>query len=108
MGLLGLPQTFRHRGTIQRSHPNAVAGSVKLLFARSLISPSGVHFSAHTFRFRVKNRSAGRVRSIPPRMLKALRAESTGLETFAIMDKPLGKYIHTPSILPTTKGFHPC
>jgi hypothetical protein len=36
-----------------------------------------------------------------------LRAESTAFEAFAMMDKPLGKYIHTPSILSTTKGFKP-
>jgi hypothetical protein len=44
---------------------------------------------------------------MPPRLLKTLRAESTAFEAFAMMDKPLGKYIHTPSILSTTKGFNP-
>jgi hypothetical protein len=44
---------------------------------------------------------------MPPRLLKALRAESTAFETLAMTDKPLGKYIHTPSILSTTKGFKP-
>src|SRR5258708_3765773 len=49
------------------------------------------------------SRSASTVRSMPPRLLKTLRAESTAFEAFAMMDKPLGKYIHTPSILSTTK-----
>jgi len=44
---------------------------------------------------------------MPPRLLKTLRAESTAFEAFAMMDKPLGKYIHTPSILSTTKEFKP-
>jgi len=44
---------------------------------------------------------------MPPRLLKTFRAESTALEPIAMMDKPLGKYIHTPSILSTTKGFKP-
>jgi hypothetical protein len=41
---------------------------------------------------------------MPPRLLKTLRAESTAFEAFAMMDKPLGKYIHTPSILSTLKS----
>src|SRR6266481_3554766 len=49
------------------------------------------------------SRSASTVRSMPPRLLKTLRAESTAFEAFAMMDKPLGNYIHTPSILSTTK-----
>src|ERR1700731_60605 len=53
------------------------------------------------------SRSASTVRSMPPRLLKTLRAESTAFETFAMMDKPLGKYIHTPRILSMTKGFRP-
>src|ERR1700731_3272691 len=53
------------------------------------------------------SRSASTVRSMPPRLLKTLRAESTAFETFAMMDKRLGKYIHTPRILSMTKGFRP-
>src|SRR5580698_588056 len=53
------------------------------------------------------SRSASTVRSMPPRLLKTLRAESTAFETFAMMDKPLGKYIHTPMILSITKAFRP-
>src|SRR5437660_10261120 len=45
---------------------------------------------------------------MPPRLLKTLRAESTAFRASAMMDKPLGKYIHTPSILSTTKEFNPC